>query len=104
MPAAPNKGRCPSDRSKKTGASPQNGECCKYDLKLQAGIRATKGIEFCDCLETQLRAMTPTQRKVCVNNEFSLCVQPVMEMSLKSVVFWMTDPDLFLNSTMFSLA
>jgi len=49
MPAAPNKELCPSDRSRKTGASLQNGECYKYGLRLQAGIATTKGIEFCDC-------------------------------------------------------
>lgn len=27
-------------------------ECYKYDIKLWAGVRATKGMEFCDCLET----------------------------------------------------
>lgn len=34
MPAALNKGLCPTDRSKKAGASLQNGECYKYDLKV----------------------------------------------------------------------
>lgn len=34
-------------------------------------------------------------------NEFSLYAQPVMEMGLKFVVFWMNDPHLFLNRMSF---